>query len=217
MAEKRHRSSDAHGRAAALRSASRPGADRTGELTQAIDASGYHPTIVADGIAAALAGEPVRSFVVHHEPTFDREEIRRHETVVVMTPTRLIVAHTDEHAADDLLPQPYTSTTTEAIPLTSVQSVVVNRMVANPEKYAGEAEPPTVSEAVLTVGWGAVGRLDLEPATCSDPNCEADHGYTGTVTSDDFSLRMSAAADGAEALEQLLSFAADLSEATAHR
>ena len=216
MAEHGHRSPDGHGRAA-LRSAGHPGADRSGELSSAIDASGYHPTIVADGIAAALAGEPVRSFVVHHEPTFDREEIRRHETVVVMTPTRLIVAHTDEHAADDLLPQPYTSTTTEAIPLISVQSVVVNRMVANPEKYAGEAEPPTVSEAVLTVGWGAVGRLDLEPATCSDPNCEADHGYTGTMTSDDFSLRMSAAADGAEALDQLLAFAADLSEATARR
>ena len=216
MAEHGHRSPDAHGRAA-LRAASHPGADRSGELSNAIDASGYHPTIVADGIAAALAGEPVRSFVVHHEPTFDREEIRRHETVVVMTPTRLIVAHTDEHAADDLLPQPYTSTTTEAIPLISVQSVVVNRMVANPEKYTGEAEAPTVSEAVLTVGWGAVGRLDLEPATCSDPNCEADHGYTGTVTSDDFSLRMSAAADGADALDQLLAFAADLSEATAHR
>ena len=216
MAEHGHRSPDAHGRAA-LRAASHPGADRSGELSNAIDASGYHPTIVADGIAAALAGEPVRSFVVHHEPTFDREEIRRHETVVVMTPTRLIVAHTDEHAADDLLPQPYTSTTTEAIPLISVQSVVVNRMVANPEKYTDEAEAPTVSEAVLTVGWGAVGRLDLEPATCSDPNCEADHGYTGTVTSDDFSLRMSAAADGAEALDQLLAFAADLSEATARR
>jgi len=216
MAEHGHRSSEGHGRAA-VRAASHSGADRSGELSSAIDASGYHPTIVADGIAAALAGEPVRSFVVHHEPTFDREEIRRHETVVVMTPTRLIVAHTDEHAADDLLPQPYTSTTTEAIPLISVQSVVVNRMVANPEKYTGEAEAPTVSEAVLTVGWGAVGRLDLEPATCSDPNCEADHGYTGTVTSDDCSLRMSAAADGAEALDQLLAFAADLSEATAHR
>jgi Family of unknown function (DUF5998) len=217
MPEHGHRSPDAHGRAAAVRAGSHAGTDRAGELKGAIDASGYHPTIVADGIAAALAGEPVRSFVVHHEPTFDREEIRRHETVVVMTPTRLIVAHTDEHAADDLLPQPYTSTTTEAIPLASVQSVVVNRMVANPEKYAGESEPPAVSEVVLTVGWGAVGRVDLEPATCSDPNCEADHGYTGTVTSDDFSLRMSSAADGEEAVGQLVSFAADLSEATARR
>lgn len=216
MSDHGHRSSDAHSRAAAVR-ATGHGTDRSGELTGAIDASGYHPTIVADGIGAALAGEPVRSFVVHHEPTFDREEIRRHETVVVLTPTRLVVAHTDEHAADDLLPQPYTSTTTEAIPLASVESVVVNRMVANPETYAGEAGPPAVSEAVLTVGWGAVGRVDLEPATCSDPNCEADHGYTGTVTSDDFSLRMSAAADGEEAVAQLLTFAADLSEATARR
>ena len=72
MAEHGHRSPDGHGRAA-LRSAGHPGADRSGELSSAIDASGYHPTIVADGIAAALAGEPVRSFVVHHEPTFDRE------------------------------------------------------------------------------------------------------------------------------------------------
>jgi Family of unknown function (DUF5998) len=217
MPDHGHRSPDAHGRAAAVRAAGHAGTDRSGELKGAIDASGYHPTIVADGIAAALAGEPVRSYVVHHEPTFDREEIRRHETVVVMTPTRLIVAHTDEHAADDLLPQPYTSTTTEAIPLASVQSVVVNRMVANPEKYAEESDPPTVSEVVLTVGWGAVGRVDLEPATCSDPNCEADHGYTGTVTSDDFSLRMSAAADGEEAVGQLVTFSADLSEATARR
>ncbi|HYJ69234.1 MAG TPA: DUF5998 family protein [Nocardioidaceae bacterium] len=217
MPDHGHRPPDAHSRAAAVRPAGHPGPDRSDELKSAIDASGYHPTIVADGIGAALAGEPVRSFLVHHEPTFDREEIRRHETVVVMTPTRLIVAHTDEHAADDLLPQPYTSTTTEAIPLASVESVVVNRMVANPEKYVGESEPPTVSEAVLTVGWGAVGRVDLEPATCSDPNCEADHGYTGTLASDDFSLRMSSAADGDEAVEQVLSFAADLSEATARR
>ena len=57
------------------------------------------------------------SFFVHHEPTFDRDEVRRHLTVVVLTPSRLILAHTDEHAGDDLLPEPYTSTSTEAIRL----------------------------------------------------------------------------------------------------
>ena len=30
-------------------------------------------------------------------------------------------------------------------------------------------------------GWGAVSRLDLVPATCADPDCEADHGYEGSV------------------------------------
>ena len=117
------------------------------------------------------------SFFVHHEPTFDRDEVRRHLTVVVLTPSRLILAHTDEHAGDDLLPEPYTSTSTEAIALSSVSSVVVTRMVANPTDAA--RRPP--AEAVLTIGWGGVARLDLEPAACGDPECDADHGYTGAA------------------------------------
>ena len=60
----------------------------------------------------------------------------------MLTPSRLILAHTDEHAPDDLLPAPYTSTSTEAITLSAVRSVVVNRMVANPEPYAGADAAP---------------------------------------------------------------------------
>ena len=63
---------------------------------------------------AAIAGEQVVSFYVHHEPTFERDEVRRHLSVIVLTPSRLVLAHTDEHAGDDLLPEPYTSTSTEA-------------------------------------------------------------------------------------------------------
>ena len=104
------------------------------------------------------------SYFVHHETTFDHEEVRRHLTALLLTPTRLVIAHTDEHPGDDMLPEPYTSTTTEAVTLTSIRTVVVTRMVANPT--AGVAPP---AEAVLTIGWGGVGRLDLEPAACSDP------------------------------------------------
>ena len=106
--------------------------DRSVELRAAIDRTGYYPEVVADSVAAAVAGEPVVSFFVHHEPTFDRDEVRRHLSVVVLTPTRLIIVHTDEHAGDDLLPEPYTSTSTEAIRLSAVTSVVVTRMVTNP-------------------------------------------------------------------------------------
>ncbi len=67
---------------------------------------------------------------------------------------------------------------------------------------------------MLTIGWGAAGRLDLEPAICSDPNCEADHGYTGVLSSDDFSLRVSAAAEGPDAVGELLEFAGALSART---
>jgi Family of unknown function (DUF5998) len=191
-------------------------ADRAAELRDAIVACCYYPAVVSDAVEGALAGEEVRAFFVHHEPTFDRDEVRRHVTVVVLTPSRLLIAHTDEHPPDDLLPQPYASTSTEAVPLSSVASVVTTRMVANPASYAGEGtRPDGADEAVLTIGWGAVGRLDLEPASCGDPECEADHGYSGSMTSDDFSIRVSSAAEGRDAVHQVLAFATALSAATA--
>jgi hypothetical protein len=93
-----------------------------------------------------------------------------------------------------------------------ISSVVVSRVVANPESYKPGTPP---REVVLTIGWGAVSRIDLEPAACGDPNCEADHGYTGSSTADDLSLRVSEAGDGPETVAQALAFAQSLSEATA--
>src|SRR3954466_4782629 len=190
--------------------------DVSQDLRTAIEESGYYPDVVSDAVKSAVAGEQVVSFLVHHEPTIDeRDEVRRHVTVLVLTPSRLLLAHTDEHAPDDLLPAPYTSSSTEAVSLSALRSVVVNRMVANPASYAGRAVPaPGANEAVLTIGWGAVGRVDLEPAGCGDPECEADHGYTGVVSPDDFSIRVSAAADGHDAVANLLSFAELLSAST---
>lgn len=183
--------------------------DRAADLRVAIDRTGYYPEVVAAAVTDAVGGEDVLSFYVHHEPTFERDEVRRHQSVIVLTPTRLILAHTDEHTGDDLLPEPYTSTSTEAVALSSVTSVVVTRMVTNP---TSGPKPPV--EAVLTIGWGGVSRVDLEPASCNDPQCDADHGYTGVLASDDFSLRVSAAADGTDAVDGLLGFAASLSART---
>lgn len=189
--------------------------DQTRQMRTAIEQSGYYPEVVSASLDDALAGERVACYLLHHEPTFDRDEVRRHMTVLVMTPTRLLLAHTDEHPPDDLLPEPYTSTTTEAVALRTVRSVVVTRMVPTRESEPGRGgthRDPT--EALLTIGWGAMRRVDLEPAQCTDPDCEADHGYSGSTSSDDFSLRVSATADGGAAVEDMLAFARALSRAT---
>lgn len=178
-------------------------------LRAAIERSGYYPQVVSDGIEGALAGEDLVAWYVHHEPTIEHDEVRRHITVVALTGSRLILTHTDDHPGDDLLPQHYTSTSTEAIALSAIRSVVVTRMVPDPGRGAAPA-----AEAVVTVGWGGGGRIDLEPAACSDPQCEADHGYTGMLSSDDFSLRVSAAAEGPDAVNSLLEFARQLSTHT---
>ena len=180
-------------------------------LRQAIQQAGYYPALVEDALGTALAGEPPLSFIVHHEPHFDRDEIRRHCSVLVLTPTRLVVGHTDEYPSDESHPLPYATTSTEAVPLDRISSVVVSRTVTSPASY-NSGDP--VREVVLTVGWGAMSRVDLEPAGCGDPECEADHGYSGSLTSDDFSLRMSEAAEGGRRIEDMLDFARTLSAAT---
>ena len=45
-------------------------------------------------VVMLLAAEPVRAYLVHHEATFDHDELHRHITVLALTPTRLVVGHT---------------------------------------------------------------------------------------------------------------------------
>jgi hypothetical protein len=181
------------------------------ELRAAIERSGYYPALVAEAIEAAIGTEQVLAHLVHQETTFDADEVRRHVTVLALTPTRFVVGHTDEHSPDETSTEPYASTSTESVKLERVASVVVSRIVDDPAHYVPGTPP---REAVLTVSWGAVARIDLAPATCGDPHCEADHGYEGALSADDLSLRVSGAADGPEAVNATLAFAAALSDAT---
>ena len=183
------------------------------ELWADVDRSGYYPELMADSLRATLGTEHAVAHVVHQETTLDDSMgIRRHVTVLATTPTRLIVCHTDEHPAGELTPYPHATTTTEVVPLSRIASVALTTTVANPADYVPGG---SYREATLVVGWGAISHLDLEPATCGDENCEADHGYSGTLTADDLSLRVSQDGDGAPVVAQAIRFATVLSEAAA--
>lgn len=186
----------------------------TDGLRTDIERAGYYPALVADAVADAIRGEPVQSHLVHQETTFDGDEVRRHVTVLALTPTRLVIGHTDDHAEGDSAPAaapPVAITSTECVALGRVRSVVVSRVVPDPARYVPGTLP---AEVTLSVSWGAVSRLELEPATCGDPNCEADHGYTGSAAADDLSLRVSSAAEGPDAVRGALALARALSAAT---
>jgi len=174
--------------------------------------AGYYPELVADVLDVALADEPVTAHLVHPETTFDSAEVRRHVTVLVLTPTRLVCAHVDDHPADAEHPSSAASATTETVPLSELTSVALTHVVERPERHT--SGKPAL-ELTLAIGWGAVSRVDLEPAACGDPACEADHGYTGTLAPDDVVVRVSAAAEGAESVRAATAFARALSAATA--
>ena len=188
------------------------GAGLPGDLRTQVERAGYYPTLVTDVLDVAVAGEEVQSYLVYPETTFDRDEVRRHVTVLVLTPTRLVVAHADDHEPDALSPEPYASASTEAVALRQVRSVVLTHAVTRPEGHRNGATP---RELTLTIGWGSLNRIDLEPAGCSDPDCDADHGYTGTAALEDITLRVSADAEGSDAVRAAVAFARAVSAATA--
>ncbi len=186
-----------------------------GSMRSAIERSGYYPGLVFDAVSSAVGSEPVISYVVHHDAHFDPGlEVRRHMTVLALTPTRLVFSHTDEYPADETDPdaRPQAETSTEAVRFARISSVALTRVIPDPASYMPGATMP--SEVVLTVGWNVLSHLEIEPAHCGDESCEADHGYTGTITADDLTMRVSEAADGEDAVRQVLAFARALSEAT---
>lgn len=184
----------------------------TTDLRESLTLAGYYPDLVGDVLDVALAGEDVTDHLVLPETTFDRTEVRRHVTVLVLTPTRLVLAHVDDHPADSEHPSASASATTESVPLRHLHTVALTHVVPVPERHR-RGTPPT--EVTLALGWGAVRRIDLEPATCGDPECDADHGLTGTLAPDDLVVRVSAEAEGAGAVAAAIGFARQISLATA--
>lgn len=196
-----------------------------------IDRAGFYPAVVTDVLDTTLGGEDVVSHFVHLETTFDvDDDLRRHVTVLSLTPTRLVIVHADDHtegpdddrhgptlpdtAARPAAVHTYAAVTAEAIPLASVTGVVTTHIIDRPERHRA-GQPPR--ELTIGVAWGIANRLDLEPAACDNPDCDADHGYTGSLTADDLSLRVSSDAEGVGAVQDALAFARALSAATARR
>lgn len=176
-------------------------------LMASIERAGYYPALVADVVESALGGDQVVAHLVHQETTLDQDAVRRHITVLATTRTRLVIAHADDH--DEHEPGLAVATaTSETIPLSAVRGVMLTHVVSSPDSYVRGS---LGRELTLTLGWGAVQRVDLVPASCADPDCDADHGFEGTVASDDISLRISADAEGDHALADALHFARTLS------
>lgn len=177
-------------------------------LTADIERAGYYPALVADVVRAAIGTEPVRSHLVHQETTIDREFVMRHITVLAKTDSRLVIAHADDHQGEESGAAEVATATTESIPLSALRAVLLTHVIDDPARYV----PGSLGrEVTLTIGWGAVSRIELSPAQCADPECEADHGYDGAVTADDIALRISAQAEGRAALDRASDFARDLS------
>ena len=173
-------------------------------LDAALQQAGFYPLLVADVVDDALDGRDCLAHLVHLETHFDRAEVRRHITVLVLTDDMLVITHVDDQQLDEAGEQIVAQISTESVPVAQIRSVVLSYMYAQPQNYK-PSDP--VRELTLSIAWSGGQRLDMGPASCGDPQCEADHGYTGTIAQEDIVLRISAEADGLQAVQDAKLFA----------
>ncbi|MGL4832732.1 MAG: DUF5998 family protein, partial [Propionibacteriaceae bacterium] len=149
-------------------------------LAGAVDGCGYFPELVKDSLKLSLVDEELVSWFVQQEAIVARDSIQRHMSALALTPSRLLVCHVDETDQPGPSGRPIArgqaAATTESVPLSSINAVALTRVIDNPAAFTAGAP---VGETWLTLGWGVLRQLDLEPASCADPNCSADHGYSG--------------------------------------
>ncbi|MCS6710509.1 hypothetical protein JSY14_00180 [Brachybacterium sp. EF45031] len=178
------------------------------DLMADLEHAGYFPQTAAASLTQSLRGARVLAHLVRPEATFDGDQLRRHLTVLVLTDRHLIMSHLDDELADELNPSQVVATT-DRVRLSRVDMVGLSQVFDTD----GQRVRGTEAEVTLGISWRGARRIDMERAYCDDPQCQADHGYTGTSTPADLALRISARADGDEAVRNALAFHARLSDA----
>ena len=173
-------------------------------LDASMERAGFYPTLLADVVHDALDGREPLSHIIHLETHFERTEVHRHITVLVLTDDMLVITHVDDQQLDEEGEQMMAQVSTESVPVAQIRSVVLGYMYSQPQNYKPSDQ---ARELTLAIAWSGGQRLDMGPAGCADPQCEAAHGYTGTIAQEDIVLRVSAEADGIQAVQNAEAFA----------
>ena len=74
---------------------------------------------MADVVADALDGRDCVAHLVHLETHFDRAEVRRHITVLVLTEDMLVITHVDDQQLDEAGEQTVAQVSTESVPVSA--------------------------------------------------------------------------------------------------
>ena len=180
------------------------------QLKQDITNAGFYPQLVIDVVEDALDGAQPTSHLVQLETHFDQTEIHRHVTVLALAGEIVQITHVDDQALDEDGEHVVAHVSTETVPVRNLTSVTLSFVYRNPQNYIGGSP---AAEVTLQMSWTGGQRVDLQPAGCADPACEADHGYTGVAPREDVVLRISAEADGPQAVEDAKQFARALRRA----
>ncbi len=160
-----------------------------------IEELGFYPELVTRSLRRALGGKELLALLLQLDAGFDHGSLFRHLNVVAVSTGSLVQLHVDELEDGG-------ATVASAIhPLRAIRGMSYMEQVTSPERQGG-----AVTEITIAVNLGSARRGDVETLQCEDPECVADHGFTISSIPDDLTIRVSAAADGLDALAQAEEF-----------
>ena len=159
-----------------------------------IERGGFYPKAVQRALRRALGTAEPLATLCQVDTVFDRGSVFRHLTVASLTDRAIVQLHVDEMDGGS------------ATIATAVHRVGDIAGYSTMEVYTDPENASGLSEMTIALDLKGARRLELEPARCDDPNCMADHGLTGTSFPDDMTFRISAAADGQDALDEAMVF-----------
>ena len=159
-----------------------------------IERGGFYPKAVQRALRRALGTAEPLATLCQVDTGFDRGSVFRHLTVASLTDRAIVQLHVDEMDGGS------------ATIATAVHRVGDIAGYSTMEVYTDPENASGLSEMTIALDLKGARRLELEPARCDDPNCMADHGLTGTSFPDDMTFRISAAADGQDALDEAVVF-----------
>ncbi|WP_146341742.1 DUF5998 family protein [Nesterenkonia sp. NBAIMH1] len=198
----------------------------TRSLKEAIDRGGFYPDLVHHTVAEALDGREASHQIVHVDTHFDMEEVHRHITVLALADNVVVVAHLDDHDADEdpnfahddggrrSSGEVVARISTEVVPVARMGSVILSEVHRSPQNFRPDRG---LIEVTLTMNWSGGARLDTMPADCGNPECMADHGDTGNVSPEDITLRIASTAEGDTAVREARAFVRALRRAQVHQ
>ena len=170
-------------------------------MTRAVLDAGYFPQTAMTSLQRSVRHAEVIAYLVRPETSFDGSEVRRHLTILALTSKHLHITHLDDDPADALNPSQVVATT-DRVSLRRLRVTGLTQV----HDTDGQRVRPAEAEVTLGMSWGGTRRIDLERGVCSDPECPADHGWSGSSTPADLALRVSALADGERAVEEAIAF-----------
>jgi hypothetical protein len=179
------------------------------EVVKVVTENKFYDRLVLNSLSNLRGAKEIQAFLLDSSTSFEHDGLVRQQLVLMLTESELLVCYVEEIAempdSDSKL-----RVSTEIVPIRRLGPFQVQRYYSNPAKF-GSSES-VLNEVVLSLSWTGNQALDIGPASCDDPECTNEHGFTGQSRMGDYTAKYSLKLDNQYWIDHAEKFATSLEQ-----